>query len=63
MAEQREWKWMVGILHGIGECFWEESGGKIRIRTAKPSDGTAPLVLAASSVRQVWPATLPVVAL
>lgn len=30
MTEDREWKWMVGILHGLGECFWEESGGKIR---------------------------------
>ena len=30
MTDEREWKWMVGILHGIGECMWEESGSIIR---------------------------------
>lgn len=24
------WEWRVGVLHGIGECMWEEKGGKIR---------------------------------
>lgn len=30
MSDDREWSWKVGILHGLGECFWEQSGGVIR---------------------------------
>jgi len=27
---ETDWQWKVGILNGIGECFWEEGGGKLR---------------------------------
>lgn len=25
-----EWSWKVGILNGLGECFWQQCGGVIR---------------------------------
>lgn len=31
MTTQYEtWTWKIGILHGIGECCWQESSGRIR---------------------------------
>jgi hypothetical protein len=30
MTEEREWQWTIGILHGLGECMWEQSGSIIR---------------------------------
>lgn len=35
------WSWKVGILHTMGECFWEESETKIRriCRMAAGPDG------------------------
>jgi len=44
MSDAREWKWMVGILNGIGEAFWEESGGKIR-KVSKILSGPAGVAL------------------
>lgn len=30
MTDEDDYKWMVGILNGFGECFWEEGHAKIR---------------------------------
>ena len=30
MTDELDWKWKLGVLHGFGECFWQEGGGKIR---------------------------------
>jgi hypothetical protein len=30
MSDEREWKWMAGILLGLGECAFQVSHGDIR---------------------------------
>ncbi len=25
-----DWEWRIGVLHGFGECAWQEHDGKVR---------------------------------
>lgn len=44
--EDLEWRWMIGFLHGYGECVWQQGGDHLRrITRVIPIPNTGQLVM------------------
>lgn len=55
MNDKADWSWKVGVLNGLGECFWQESGGKIRKVSRIFQDGNGNVGLCKAIIGGVMP--------